>query len=225
MSDALIVFAKVPAAGHVKTRLTPELSDQEAADLYEAFLLDTLDACAPLDADVRLYLAPSPPKRGVSFVPEGVAVFEQRGEGLGERMSRAFVDAFAGGYARACIVGTDHPTLPTSFIEYAFLSLSQPRSVSIGPAEDGGYYLLAMNDFMPEVFRGMVYSRPAVFKETLQRIALAGAHAIVLPQWYDVDTPDQLRRLRAELRGNVDLAPRTSKQIEKLARRYFWLDN
>lgn len=225
MTDALIVFAKVPTAGRVKTRLTPELTGQEAASLYEAFLLDALALYASLDVDVRLYLAPSDSSFDSSLIGGTIAIFEQGGEGLGARMARAFVETFAAGYERVAIVGTDHPTLPPSFIDYAFESLSTPRGISIGPAEDGGYYLLAMNDLVPEVFRGMAYSHDNVFRETLDRIAAAGVPVTVLPEWYDVDTPAQLCRLKAELREAANAAPRTKKQIDELAKRYAWLNN
>lgn len=223
MNSALIVFAKVPLAGHVKTRLTPDLGDDEAAQLYEAFLLDALDVYRRLDHDVRLYVAPGAGDLNASLVPPGVAVFRQRGMGLGDRMGRAFLETFAAGYERVGIVGTDHPTLPPTFIQLAFDALSKPRSVAIGPAEDGGYYLLAMNDFVAQIFREMSYSHSGVFAATLERIAASGADAIVLPEWYDVDTPDQLRRLRADLAAADGLAPRTKRQVERLANRYPWL--
>ncbi len=223
MTSALIVFAKVPMAGRVKTRLTPELDEQEAAELYEAFLLDALDAYSALDADMRLYVAGGAAQLGALQVPQKVAIFQQSGDGLGERMARAFAETFAGGYERVTIIGTDHPTLPPAFIDYAFRSLSSPKSITIGPADDGGYYLLAMNDFMPQVFRGMSYSHPGVFEETLMRIADLGADLVVLPPWYDVDRPAQLRRLRAELAENETLAPRTKHHIDLLARRHAWL--
>lgn len=217
MNDALIVFGKVPAPGRVKTRLTPTLTENEASRLYEAFLLDALEVYAALDLDVRLYLAPSPSSLDRSLIGERVTVFEQSGDGLGQRMARSFVETFAAGYENVAIVGTDHPTLPAAFIDYAFESLSSPRSVTIGPTEDGGYYLLAMNDFLPGIFSGMTYSHADVFGETLDRIAVTGSDVTVLPEWYDVDTPAQLSRLRRELEEGGQMAPRTKKLMEELA--------
>lgn len=217
MKDALIVFAKVPVAGVVKTRLTPELSHQEAADLYEAFFLDALDVYAGLGVDVRLYLAPSAAMLDSSVIRGGIAVFEQRGDDLGERMGHAFAESFAAGYERVAVVGTDHPTLPHAFIIHAFECLRRSRSAAIGPAEDGGFYLLAMNDFVPQLFQGMVYSRPDVFHETLHRISAAAVRLTVLPPWYDVDTPADLRRLHGELAEGGHRAPRTKQRLERLA--------
>jgi rSAM/selenodomain-associated transferase 1 len=215
MSDALIVFAKVPEPGQVKTRLTPMLSPGEAARLYEAFLRDALSQYSGLGAAVRLYLAP--PERSLpgDLVPSGVDVCWQAGEGLGARMQRAFVETFAAGAHRAVVIGTDHPTLPSSFIEQAFLALDAPRSVAIGPSNDGGYYLLGMNDVLPPLFE-MTYSHEAVFDETLTRAAAAGADLTILPPWYDVDTPDDLRRLVEELDASSVEAPHTRAALADL---------
>lgn len=247
MNPALIVFAKVPVAGQVKTRLTPVLRDDEAADLYRAFLFDALDLYSTLEASVRLYVDSGVASRdrlrvdpGVASrdplrmeeqlsvtdqlrIPDTIGLFEQAGNGLGERMAHAFAETFDAGFDRVAIVGTDHPTLPPAFISYAFKSISSPKSIAIGPADDGGYYLLAMNEFVPEVFYEMSYSHSDVFDDTLYRVAAAGAVAIVLPVWYDVDTPSELRRLRADLAKSDTLAPRTRRQLDQLATRYRWL--
>ena len=220
MRSALIVFAKVPSAGQVKTRLTSLLDEREAAELYEAFLLDALDIYSNFEADVRLYIASDREASVEISLPNDVKVFEQRGDGLGERMATAFVETFLAGYDHVAIVGTDHPTLPTSFIEYALKSNPRLRSVTIGPADDGGYYLLAMNEFHPAIFRGMSYSHPGVFEQTLERISQSGCEAIVLPLWYDVDEPADLRRLHAHLAENEDLSPRTGRLMKRLVKRY-----
>lgn len=214
-TDVLIVFAKVPEPGQVKTRLTSVLSPDAAARLYDAFLRDALLQYGSLDVEVRLYLAPPRRPRPDGLVPGGVDVHWQTGEGLGARMQRAFVETFAAGAHRAVVIGTDHPTLPSSFIEQAFLALDQPCSVSMGPSNDGGYYLLGMNDVLPSIF-DMTYSHDAVFDETLTRATDAGAHLTILPPWYDVDTPDDLRRLIADLEGSSIEAPNTRTALAEL---------
>jgi hypothetical protein len=220
MTGALIVFAKPPTPGNVKTRLVSELSARDAAALYRAFLDDALEQYAALSFDVRLYMAePEDGDAGLDVL--GSHHFEQEGSGLGERMHRAFAGTFGEGYDRAVIVGTDHPTLPTAFIEQAFDLLTAPQSIVIGPADDGGYYLLGMNDPRPEVFREMTYSHDRVFDETLDRALASGAFVSILPQWYDVDTPADLRRLAAELSdGGAGVAPRTRRLLGKLAEHY-----
>ncbi len=215
---ALIVFAKRPEAGRVKTRLTSLLTPDEAARLYEAFLRDALDQYAASDADVRLYLAP--PALPLGFVPEGVVVRTQQGAGLGARMKLAFVESFAVGYERLVIIGTDHPTLPPAFLAQAFEALAQPLSVCIGPSDDGGYYLLGMNDYYPALFHNMRYSHAEVFAQTLDRAAQTGAHLTILPPWYDVDTPATLRRLAAELEDADVAAPHTRRVMAALRRTY-----
>lgn len=215
MSDALIVFAKVPEPGDVKTRLTSVLSPEQATRLYEAFLRDALLQYTSLGVDVRLYLAPPEQPLPDGLVPGPANVHWQAGEGLGARMLRAFMETFAAGAHRAVVIGTDHPTLPSSFIDQAFAALDKPRSVSIGPSNDGGYYLLGMNDVVPSLF-DMPYSHDAVFTETLKRAADAGARLTVLPPWYDVDLPEDLRRLIGDLEDPSVTAPHTRAVLQAL---------
>jgi rSAM/selenodomain-associated transferase 1 len=235
-SDALIVFAKAPVPGGVKTRLTGLLTDAEAARLYEAFLRDGLEAYRRLAADVRLYLAPAPGDHGSSpgqalaegLAPEGVTVHAQRGGDLGERMLNGFVETFLAGYGRAVVLGTDHPTLPLAFVERAFAELAAPFSTVLGPSEDGGYYLLGMNELYPHLFQGMTYSHDGVFADTLQRARTLAASVSILPMWYDVDTPDALRRLARDLsadaNGSADVngggARRTREVMAALGEKY-----
>lgn len=216
--DALLVFAKRPEPGRVKTRLTELLTPEEAAGLYEAFLRDALRQYAALGADVRLYLAGGALPEGLA--PPGVSHHVQQGDGLGPRMLRAFVETFAAGYARAVIIGTDHPTLPSAFIEQAFAALAPPRAVCLGPSDDGGYYLLGMNDFFPELFEEMRYSHAGVFRETLARAAATDAALTILPPWYDVDTPEALGRLVRDLAATPGIAPATRAAVRALARRH-----
>ena len=219
----LLVFAKLPEPGAVKTRLTPPLTPAEAAALSEAFLRDGLDAYRALPADVRLYTDASPEAVPPALVPDGISLHAQRGDGLGARMLSAFVEAFVAGYERAVVLGADHPTLPLAFVERAFEELAEPLRVVLGPSDDGGFYLLGMNDLYPSLFEGMTYSHAAVFEQTLAR-AQAEAAVSVLPPWYDVDTPGALRRLAADLRS--DSAPdsgapeRTREVMARLRGKY-----
>lgn len=218
--NALIVFAKPPEPGAVKTRLTGLLTAEEAAALYTAFLQDALHQYTVLGGAVRLYLAPSEAVLPPGLVPPDVSVHRQQGDGLGARMQHAFVETFAAGHPRAVVIGTDHPTLPSAFIQQAFEALAEPLAVCLGPSDDGGYYLLGMNDFFPQLFEGMAYSHSAVFEQTLERAAAAGARLTVLPPWYDVDTPEALHRLAAELEAGAAGAPHTRATVRALRRRY-----
>lgn len=223
MSAALLVFAKAPVPGQVKTRLVPVLGSAGAAALYAAFLRDALAQYAALGVAVRLYLAPSltegapagaaaPPEGFLpeGFLTEGIVVRRQQGSGLGARMQHAFADAFAAGHGRAVVIGTDHPTLPSPFVGEAFRALEEPLSVVLGPSLDGGFYLLGMNDLFPQLFAGMRYSHPGVLAHTLERAAALRAGVTLLPPWYDVDTPDDLAHLARDLVADAAAAPHTA---------------
>lgn len=224
-APALIVFAKVPEPGAVKTRLTALLTDDEAARLYDAFLRDALDAYRGLGVAVRLYLGPTsggPTSDGVpdGLVPDGVSLHAQRGAGLGERMLNAFVETFVAGHNRAVVIGTDHPTLPLAFVAQAFEELASPFATVIGPSDDGGYYLLGMNELYPQLFEGMDYSHPDVFADTLQRAHTTPAAISILPTWYDVDTPAALERLAADLDREPGGASKTREVMAELREKY-----
>ncbi|MFB6250050.1 MAG: TIGR04282 family arsenosugar biosynthesis glycosyltransferase [Salinibacter sp.] len=216
MNDILLVFAKVPRPGEVKTRLTPFLTPREAARLYDAFLHDALALYARLEADVQLHLAPPLPTDGLGDVPDRVSVHEQRGAGLGPRMTHAFEAAFRAGGDRVAVVGTDHPTLPLSHLRRGFEALNAERSVCLGPSADGGFYLLGMSTFIPALFEGMTYSHAQVFDDTLRRAQDADAETTVLPRWYDVDTPEALRRLLEDLEDPAVEAPSTRAVVANL---------
>lgn len=216
MNDVLLIFAKMPQPGEVKTRLTPTLTPEEAARLYDAFLHDALNQYNQLPADVRLYLAPPRPAEGLDGIPDRVSIHTQQGEGLGPRMRRAFEEARSDGYDRAVLIGTDHPTLPTSFVQRAFMELGKGGGISIGPTSDGGFYLLGMSGAYPQLFTGMTYSHEDVFRETLDRAGDTAADVTVLPRWYDVDTPEALEQLIVDLKTTENVAPRTRTVIEDM---------
>lgn len=216
MDQALLLFAKVPRPGAVKTRLTPVLTFSEAAQLYSAFLRDALRQGEQLEADVYLYLSPPLPEDGLDWVPSAVSVREQQGDSLGARMKRAFQDTLNARYERVLLMGTDHPTLPSSFVAQGFQALQTPHSVCLGPTKDGGFYLIGMNRFYPRLFENMSYSHPRVFSQTLARASRTDAHLTVLPRWYDVDGPPDLDRMRSDLEARSAEAPNTRRVLSEL---------
>ena len=228
MSAAVVVFAKPPVPGQVKTRLTPPLSPEDAARLYGAFLKDALDRYQGLGVTLRLYLALDespgsgmPARQGDMYAQwVGENVFRQRGAGLGERMQQAFEETFAAGRRRVILIGTDHPTLPSEWIQEGFSLLGRQGAVVLGPTGDGGFYLIGMNESFPEIFEGMTYSHEAVFEQTAARVASCGASLQTLPQWYDVDTFDDLKRLVADMRRESAGAMRTRAMLQHLSERY-----
>ncbi len=219
----LIVFAKEPRPGNVKTRLTTFIDPEDAARLYAAFLGDALDQFAALSVPVHVFVAPGQPdgeRLDEKMFGPSTSVRLQRGADLAERLENAFADLFQEGVERLVVIGTDHPTLPSAFIEQAFEALDRRRAVAIGPAEDGGYYLLGLSEPMPALFRGMRFSHAGVFAETLRRARKAGHEPCILPAWYDVDDPAGLHRLLKELRESPDGCNRTRTLLARLHERY-----
>ncbi|MFN3597223.1 MAG: TIGR04282 family arsenosugar biosynthesis glycosyltransferase [Rubricoccaceae bacterium] len=222
LRPALIVFAKVPRPGRVKTRLVPPLTAEEAADLYDAFLRDALGAYAipgafGRDVAVRLYLGTDEAVPD-GLVPAGVSVHRQHGEGLGARMLRAFVETFAAGHDAAVVIGTDHPALPLAFVGEAFRALEVPLAAVLGPAADGGYYLLGLSEVAPALF-AMEYSHARVLEDTLARAFAAGLQPVLLPEHEDVDDAGALRKLvRAVERGEAAVGARTAAALAALRR-------
>lgn len=197
----IVLFAKAPIPGEVKTRLQPHLSSDDAASLHEAFVLDTLDALREIDG-VDICLACHPDMEQDFFVDIkrdfGVDLISQ-GEGdLGERMMRALTVLSSKGYKRIVILGSDSPTLPGELVKDAFASLGK-SSLVIGPGLDGGYYLLGLSGDVPDIFDGVSWGSGTVFEETMKRVKKSGTSFSILPFWYDVDTINELRFLAIHL--------------------------
>jgi glycosyltransferase A (GT-A) superfamily protein (DUF2064 family) len=131
-------------------------------------------------------------------------------------MKHAFEDTFADGADRVVGMGSDHPTLPTSFLRQAVQSLDPPPSICVGPTEDGGFYLIGMTATYQALFDGMTYSHAQVFSDTLARAEQTDAQVTVLPEWYDVDTPQDLDRMWADLSSGPVEAPNTRRMVGRL---------
>ena len=195
--SVLVVFAKAPIPGKVKTRLATSISAADSAMLYQAFLTDALKQYKAI-SDVRLYV----PESDIddNFFQTTVSkLHTQKGKDLGSRMQNAIAETFDAGFKRVVIIGTDHPTLPSSYIETAFSELNTADTIVLGPTADGGFYLLGQSGFNPDVFEGMTYSHGAVFDQTVDRAIRSGHQLTVLPEWYDVDDRSSLRRLFSDL--------------------------
>ncbi len=209
-NKALIIFAKRPVPGRVKTRLSPPLSPEQAAELYRCMLEDILAKTANLaGVDQRIFYEPDEDAAAFfSGIAAGVTCAPQEGKDLGERMANAFEELLAEGYGRVAIIGTDLPDLPLGYVEDAFELLeSGEHDAVFGPAEDGGYYLLAMGEMHGELFRDVPWSTGEVLQKSLERGKEAGLSVALLPVWHDVDTADDLHR--PELIDGGNGAPRT----------------
>jgi uncharacterized protein len=196
MTALLIIFAKEPRPGQVKTRLSPPLSPEAAAQLCHCFIQDILDEMARVPK-VRLAVAFSPPTARDFFrrlAPPGTDLFPQEGADLGERMARAFARSFAAGFGPVLLRGSDVPDLPAAVVSEARAVLAAGEAqVVLGPATDGGYHLVGLSEPQPALFRGPVWSSSTVLTDTLSLARHLGLRVHLLPPWPDIDTDDDLR--------------------------------
>jgi hypothetical protein len=187
----LVVVAKAPVAGAVKTRLAPHLTPDEAVDLYRCFLQDRILTVNSLRGVDRA-LAYTPEDAGDMFVPfsrNGIDLFCQKGRGLGERLNNIFLEKFAAGYEAVSIIDSDTPDLPPWFIQESFKRLlSNQTDVVLGPCHDGGYYLVGMRRPHPELFEDIPWSTERVLSNTLEKAEELGVKTDLLPWWNDLDT-------------------------------------
>ncbi len=213
MSEALIVFARYPRLGRVKTRLEPFLGRGACLRLHSAFLEDTVRRTAALAEHRFLYLADCTVSEarqlGSSRGWGNLQIRVQTGKGMGQRMSRAFQEVRRL-HSRILIIGTDSPTLPLPTIPRAFQKLRECKVV-IGPSEDGGYYLLGLAEARPALFEEIEWGSSSVLSQTLAK--LGSSKYALLPAWYDVDRPRDLERLGDDLKRPFDGFPRKTKQV------------
>ena len=195
MSTALIIFAKAPIPGEVKTRLCPPLDHDEAASLHGTLVLDAVERAKGLPG-ASLYVAGAPDLAHPFFkVMEGrygAQLLIQRGPDLGSRMRWAMQDAFEQGAQEVLLTGTDLPTLPRAYLAEA-LKLVKAHDVVLGPTADGGYYLIGLRKMVPVLFEGIAWSTASVLAETKKKIEQAGLPLGLLPECRDLDTVDDLK--------------------------------
>jgi rSAM/selenodomain-associated transferase 1 len=209
-SRALLVFAKTPKPGKVKTRLLAAVSAEVAAALHEACIADTLRFARKMrGCDVFLFAAGGTSyfRRLVKKRRSGgrVRVLPQRGAELGARMENAFRKCFAMGYREVVVIGTDTPWMRAERVRQAFAAL-RTSDVVIGPAEDGGYYLLAMREMVPGIFRGIPWSTERVLGLTLKKIVALKLRKRLLRRDFDLDRPGDLARAARMLKRRPAVA-------------------
>jgi rSAM/selenodomain-associated transferase 1 len=188
----LLVMAKTPVAGRVKTRLCPPCTPHQAADLAMAALLDTLDAALASGADeVVLALAGEPG----CWVPPGVRVVPQRGHGFDERLAHAWCDV--GGPAFQ--IGMDTPQLDAQVLDDAMARLDDPGvEAALGPADDGGWWGIGLRRADPRVFLGVPMSHDHTCEAQFARLRRLGLETCRLGSLTDVDTIDDARRVASD---------------------------
>jgi rSAM/selenodomain-associated transferase 1 len=193
------LFAKRPVPGEVKTRLAAETSPAWAAQVAEACLLDTLDQLAGINAHRVVGFAPLDAEAYFAEVVRGRFELVPQVQGdLGERMSAFFTQQLTAGAEKVVLTGADSPSLPADYIERAFADLEQV-DVVLGPATDGGYYLLGCGRRLPPIFDRIPWSSERVLAETVARLVERSWGLALLPPWYDVDTLSDWQRLQGHL--------------------------
>ncbi|MDE0205850.1 MAG: TIGR04282 family arsenosugar biosynthesis glycosyltransferase, partial [Candidatus Tectomicrobia bacterium] len=212
---AVVVMAREPAPGTVKTRLRPLLSDNDIADLYEGFLRDRIDQIRSLQETVTA-IAFTPPESRAFFaeLAPDCLLLPQTGDGLSARLIGIVGRLLKMGHRGVIATDSDSPTLPTQRLQEAVEQLTTAAAdVALGPCDDGGYYLIGMRRLYSELFDGIPWSTPQVYDETLKRAADSGLRVVSLPAWYDVDTPAEFERLGTELAALGASAPRHTRRF------------
>lgn len=193
--NLLLVFVKAPRPGRVKTRLARDVGAETAARIYRRMGRAVVDAVSDGPWKVRIYYTPTDAEEEVrDWLFEGGAepleMADQSPGDLGERMRRALEEGL-GEAERVCVIGTDAPDLDAGLVDVAFRSL-EGHDVVLGPALDGGYYLLGLRAPQPELFREIPWSTDQVLNRTLERAAGLGLTCALLPSLSDVDTLEDL---------------------------------
>lgn len=187
----LVVVAKAPVPGKVKTRFLPELTLEEAADLYQCFIHDRINEISTLDGiDKAIAFTPANARETfATFTPNGFKLFAQKGKDLGERLINIFLENLTCGYDAVSIIDSDSPDLPKSIVLESFRILLSNRSdVVFGPCQDGGYYLVGMRKPHPELFKDIPWSTETVLRATLEKAKKIGIKTELLSSWNDLDT-------------------------------------
>ncbi len=198
---ALIVFVKYPEPGKVKTRLAKFIGFERAAELYREFATMTLRNGELLAHAARLAFFTPPDKKAelrTMFPGEWHWLEQHTSSDLGVRIQHAITSALALGYRRVLTIGTDSPTLPLAFLEEAAAAL-HTHDLVLGPAEDGGYYLIGVKAAPMALFEGIAWSTEKVFAQTVERAEALRLSVHILPEWYDIDDLATLEKFNAPM--------------------------
>jgi len=206
------VFAKPPVPGEVKTRLIPVLGAEGAAQLAAAFLEDTWSLVSTLGWALPVLASPVPWPSGLA--PQGARVWLQGDGDLGARMETILTRALTEG-PMVFALGADVPGLPRAFLESSPEALAQVDAL-FGPSEDGGFYLLGTRRMSRGWLAGLPWSRPDTLLRCEQRLESMGLNTTRVETFFDVDTPEDLERLRSRLRAGELEAPATRRLLATL---------
>jgi rSAM/selenodomain-associated transferase 1 len=196
----LIIIAKEPQVGTTKTRLSPPLNLSQAAALFETLLEDTIDLASSIDG-IDLAVAVTPPESIGYFekkTPTGTIFIPVTCIDIGDCLKQVFEELFGRGYPKVLAFNSDGPSLPKEYIRQAVEQLDA-NDVVIGPSDDGGYYLVGLNEPHAELFSDIEWSTTQVMEQSLARAEAANLRVALLPEWYDVDTAFDLKRLQEDI--------------------------
>ena len=209
LRGAVVVMAKAPREGSVKTRLAPAYPARDVLRLSECMLLDTLAMIRTLGGVHPAVMCPAEDVSDLAAIlPEGVEVIGQRGRGLAAGLVSVF-ERFVPELRRVVAVDSDSPHLPVSILRSAFELLDR-TDVVVGPTEDGGYYLVGASAKHPGLFDPAALGTGSARDALLENARALGLSVALTEPFYDVDLPGDLRRLAAELRLDPGRAPRTA---------------
>lgn len=196
----LVIIAKAPLPGTVKTRLVPPLTHEQAAGLARGLLQENAALVGRLES-VQKVVAVAPAQEILhvrEIVGDRFRIISQSNGNLGDRIRRIFRVFFAEGSRGVIVLAADQPDLPAQYLHQAVAALQEGSDqVVLGPTEDGGYYLIGLNRNHPELFQGISWSTCDVLRQTLDRAKSRGLTVTLLPSWYDIDRPEDLARLPA----------------------------
>jgi hypothetical protein len=215
--NCILFFVKYPVRGAVKSRLAAELDDSIALELYKYFILDmlaTLDTC---QARCLICCHPEGSQKQIEdWLGTKYHYLPQEGKDLGERMQNGFITAFSMQCENAVLIGSDIPDLPRSIVRQALRMLKKQDAV-IGPAHDGGYYLIGFrhDTFRPDIFDSTKWGGNTVLRTTLTRLKKSGCRAHLLPAWSDVDTLADVRELLQRNKSKPAACPNTLSYLTK----------
>ncbi len=212
-NDLLLIFAREPVPGLVKTRLAKDVGFQKAALLYDLILHHVIDGVTWPHYDIVIYKTPESSLAFFEAILPSAVIRNQPEGDLGKRISAAFKSEFARGYTRICLTGTDCPGISSSDILQAFDLLGHFELV-LGPSSDGGYYLVGLSVFHPELFEGIAWGTDTVFTETVRTASFLGIDYGCLPEMSDIDDITGLKEYMSN-NPSTDLSLAFAKALQK----------
>jgi uncharacterized protein len=221
LNPAIVIMAKVPRQGTVKTRLKPVLTDEQCVELSICFLKDAVNKAKKITPNLIVAFSPADGRNEIeNLLPEVEILIEQKGNDLGKRMNAAFEFTEAKHFSPIIIIGTDSPDLPPEFINSAIeLFKNDTTKFVLGAAKDGGYYLIGVRNPVDGIFENVEWSSAKTFAQTVKNARRIFACDVAeIPVWYDVDTPEDLKSLRDEFMKNenfAEIAPETAKWLKE----------